>query len=237
MKRIIIFLFALVLLLSACQMQRKGVNKDFYHAAEIARVSVPNGGGLNYSFDSMELLETDSYGRELFLHKKWTEQVYILLVCQSKDDTYAYYYEDYSYLIHSADNSDFTQDEIDWLKSKNDWNQPLTPQHMVSVNYVDSERDIDDHNQYLKVIRSVLNLESEEIVLSLDGLERDQNGNKFILVKALVAGSPTKSSRNFLVLYSDVQDGRIISYCEIKPELDCRTAIISFKADCAALMK
>ena len=236
MKRIII-LFALSLLLSACQSQRKRVSKDFYHAAEIARVSVPNGGGVNYSFDSMELLETDLYGRELFLHKKWTEQVSILLVCQNKDDTYAYYYEDYSYLIHSIDSSDFTQDEIQWLKIKNDWNQPLNHKHMSSVIYNGAEHDIDDYNQYSKVIRSALKLESEDIILTLDGLERDQNGNKYILVKASNADTTNMPYRSFLVLYSDVENGNVITYCEIAPELDCRNSVISFKAECIALIE
>ena len=235
MKRIVTLLLALSLFLSACQVRRKSVSKDFYHIAEISRVSVPNGGGLNYSFDSIELLETDLYGRELFLHTKWTEQVCILLICQNKDDTYAYYYEDFSYLIHPKDSSNFTQEEIHWLKEKNDWNKPLSQQHMASVNYKESERDIDNYNHYSKVIRSALNLEGDEVVLALDGLERDQNGNKYVLVKASRVGAANAPYTSFLVLYSDSGDGSVINYVEIEPALDCRKSIISFKEECTAL--
>ncbi len=98
---------------------------------------------------AIDLIEEDDYGRKLFsyyekqlYHFEGQKYILSLLVCQKSDYEYVYYYPDYNF--YSIDTqkkvdiydshkptsvpdplSEFTEDEINALKEKNDWNKEL----------------------------------------------------------------------------------------------------------------
>ena len=85
-------------------------------------------------FDSaIGLVEEDSYGRILFIYYECNEiSQYSLVICQKSDDNYAYFYPDYNFISISIEEylydyevleavDSFPVDEIEELKTKNDW--------------------------------------------------------------------------------------------------------------------
>lgn len=72
---------------------------------------------------NVRLLEADSEGRSLFeytvLNRFTGEMETALAVCQRYTDTSVYYYEDVNFHL-----GDYSEDDVDDLKARNDWNQP-----------------------------------------------------------------------------------------------------------------
>ena len=144
MKQRLIIVVVLLLCLTGCYRKGSVGAEKAFDVAEITRVAIPYGGALDYSFDKVELLETDNYGRRMFCHEKWNPGIQILIVCQKTEEPLTYYYPDYCYLVGPEDEV-FTETDKDWLKEVNDWNEPLDEEKMCSVNYVDGEIDIGNH--------------------------------------------------------------------------------------------
>ncbi|MEF9990097.1 MAG: hypothetical protein RR716_06260, partial [Christensenellaceae bacterium] len=80
---------------------------------------------------TIEILETDQYGRTLFTYRGdasrydgYADTLYIYAICQQVKDKNVYYYEDYFYIL--ADSADsFYSEDINELKKINDWELPI----------------------------------------------------------------------------------------------------------------
>ena len=97
----------------------------------------------------VKLLDTDSYGRKLFIYSDWNpylpgapegiEYASYLVICQMIGmPNQAFYYEDYSWLCKANPKNNrsfaqFSEEEIAWLKEHNDWNKPLQTEKMQNV--------------------------------------------------------------------------------------------------------
>ncbi len=82
-------------------------------------------------------LETDEFGRILFEvkffgnsidrlfipNRETSGRLFAYAICQKADDEFVYYYEDDSFSIFGAQD-EFTDDERNALKQRNDWNKP-----------------------------------------------------------------------------------------------------------------
>ena len=81
----------------------------------------------------IEILETDTYGRVLYTYYEKTHDTIAfssLIITQYSSGGYVYYYEDYNYLIkeqelYSLELQRFGQEEIENLKTLNDWGKEL----------------------------------------------------------------------------------------------------------------
>jgi hypothetical protein len=94
------------------------------------------------------LIETDEYGRELFIIKLFQAGEYYqgdilaevdevnsaYVVCQAHDDTKVYYYEDLCFKLFN-DKIGIEPNLLKELKTENDWNQPLAPEKCSSRLY------------------------------------------------------------------------------------------------------
>lgn len=105
----------------------------------VACYSVPFVTG-NPNFDAVKVIEKDKYGRVLFKYTSFThalddfngDHVCALLICQKSDKEYAYYYENYSFIISTGDDT-FADSEIQRLKELNDWDKELVQAKMSKV--------------------------------------------------------------------------------------------------------
>lgn len=98
-------------------------------------------------FDYAEVMETDQYGRRLIRYsgsapqnKNGDNVASCLLICQKISGGHAYYYEDIcwigtSFLGDKKVYADFSQQEINTLKEKNDWGLPIDTSKMKKVCY------------------------------------------------------------------------------------------------------
>lgn len=128
----------------------------------------------------VELLESDQYGRKLFCYSEGDSVS--LLISQSKDDTYAYYYSDYNfisspiaegneiYLVNSKTKSeianpynDYTNEEINVLKSLNDWDLSINPEKFAKVKIRDAK---ENKSEFENTIESIFDAEFGNTIVS-----------------------------------------------------------------------
>jgi len=154
---IICFIFSL-LILSGCddQLSYKGENTDL-------NCVVTNSilGYYSYDYNTIVVMEEDAYGRKMFIN--WGQTVaaldkpdadkpaYILsiLISQKTEDGFVYYYPDNNFIIYKVAQPKrynpseeelyqytrdiCTEEDVEWLKEKNDWGNPIDVSKCVSV--------------------------------------------------------------------------------------------------------
>lgn len=150
MKKLLLFVIMVSALIGltmvlACQPYRYyGKHPELYSVFVCA---IPGAGSTYCTIGNLEKVETDSYGRVLFRHRQnitlyQPESVVCgYAVCQHYDGEKAYYLEDVCFDI-SASYNDFTDQRIEVLKKRNNWEQPLdlTAAGVVSTGIIHSHR-------------------------------------------------------------------------------------------------
>lgn len=139
MKKIVCFLLLLCLfILSSCHtlifpgMVPYGDVDELYSI--MAVTFIPSK--VEYDFDEFKIIETDGYGRKLFVYFDYIgvfapEHYYWAFVCQSSDDTYSYFYEDLCCQAITPEQSKELKRRgsdcsfISGLLSVNDWQKPV----------------------------------------------------------------------------------------------------------------
>lgn len=234
MKRIIIIILVFVIVLIGCD---AGYNRysagasDYYDAMTVIQASVPHIGGMDLRLDSIVLLETDNYGRQLFRYSLASDRSEILLITQKTENTLVYYFEDYCYLI--CDNEGFTESDIAWLKNQNDWEIPLETNKCIYVDFEDSVPDHVDIDNQFDVKKNILAFlhsyypekNGIQISIGINALENYPNCGRIILVDAYFDNSLSM----YLVLYNDVENDPIIAFEKIQSVDTIRDEIIEFK--------
>lgn len=76
-----------------------------------------------------KFIETDNYGRTLFLFSSGSPNA--LCILQESDEKYVYYYGNVSFLIDSYNYNMYNPDELDALKEANDWDEKLDDSKMI----------------------------------------------------------------------------------------------------------
>ena len=228
MRKAAIILLCIVVLLGGCYRKGSVGKAKAFDAAHIADACIPFCGTPDYAFDSIALLDTDSYGRKLFYYESWRWETTALLICQKAENSYAYYYPDYAYIIEKGSDHVFSDAEINWLKSENDWEKPLETERMYSVNFVYEENRF-DYMAIEKAIRSTLCKENTEVPMLLDGLEYDKNGNQIILT--IVGNRYTQDAdyEIYLALIQPTDEVSIVAIQQIENDADIRECLIDFK--------
>ncbi|AUD63295.1 hypothetical protein BK010_06715 [Tenericutes bacterium MO-XQ] len=84
------------------------------------------------------VIEEDNYGRILYAYYESNHvSSYSYLIAQKSDDIYVYFYPNYNFISAAYDydkattQTIFTTDEINQLKTQNDWNLPLDDSKMI----------------------------------------------------------------------------------------------------------
>ena len=146
----------LVLLLTACEfvpigavepeLYGEGGHMDLYTIAAFSVVGADNMG------TSVEPIETDAYGRTLFLATIWNpifypgysnkseSRVYAFGIQQKANGRFTYYYEDDCFFICLSP-EDFTEEEQNRLKEQNDWDQPLDQKKLTSRKIIEPKQN------------------------------------------------------------------------------------------------
>lgn len=76
----------------------------------------------------IEILEKDDYGRTLYTYYEISDAGTSLMISQYSEEDYVYYYEDFNFLQKKngiAYKEWFSQEEVEYLKSLNDWDKEL----------------------------------------------------------------------------------------------------------------
>jgi hypothetical protein len=147
-------LILVICLLSGCWSSHDGTyHGEYPELFSVAINSILGTAGYGSDgelvFDSaIGLVEEDSYGRILFIYYECNEiSQYSLVICQKSDDNYAYFYPDYNFISISIEEylydyevleavDSFPVDEIEELKTKNDWGMEISESKCMKVEIV-----------------------------------------------------------------------------------------------------
>ena len=219
-----------------------GDRADLYTVA-IHSVLWNNGHSFSadrYTDPQIEIVDRDAYGRTLFTYR---EKYYngggvsfsALVVCQSSNETEAYYYEDVNYIVkeqaaYAQDVEPFGQDEIAQLKASNDWGQELDLDRCVKQRLTVRKPDVPFEKEIKSKITDEFQLADEEYALFLDFLTRDSERSAFILYGYIRKGD--EEGVCFICLATE--EGETLKEVHFLVPSDpyaCRSEFIAFKQE------
>jgi hypothetical protein len=132
-------LIAITILLVSCTPSTPEYTGDYPELFSIALNSIPGTEG--YLLGEVRhqpvltVLEEDDYGRVLFFYSEtWAISPHSLVICQKSDSEFTYFYSDYNFI--SSQDDTFSDEEIEYLKKKNDWGMELNESKCLKVNIV-----------------------------------------------------------------------------------------------------
>ncbi len=164
----LLLIFAMIvssLLVTGCVY--RGYDGDYPELCSVAWESIPTLSGFASNGEALydatvEILETDDYGRILF---SYTEDCmdydgvgYYVLIMQRTDGEKAYYYPDDCYMFTFLEEEDalidIDSDEIKELKELNDWDKPLDESKCEGTDIIRKKPDgnIKVNNNYFEDI-------------------------------------------------------------------------------------
>lgn len=187
-------------------------------------------------WDNAEVLDTDEYGRRLIRYCgrspylavpiNWDISATCLLICQKVSGGFAYYYDDIcwvgkSIIAEKQLYAEFSEDEVDALKERNDWGLPLENDKMQRVCYTVPLKTPDGTGLEENVF-SYLGLSSEQTTaLGAWYLKKNDAGVQFVWY--MIEG------KHYFCLV-DPTDNSVLA-CELYEgdPLQCQDAVHEFK--------
>ncbi len=227
MKKAFIVL-AILLFCSGCYAKDSLGATKLYNVAEVVESALPFGMGQIEGTDFLKLLERDEMGRELY---EYRSQYYEhLVIIQQTEYPLVYYYRDLCYISRIIHEEEFTEEDTIWLKEANDWGRELAPDKMAPLNYSEDIPDIEERFELESELYEYFDLDGKNVVVTMDGMERDTSGKQIIRV---TVKNPTDTEHSFgayLILSEYVNSEHIIYACEeIDSGMDCREEIMEFR--------
>ena len=186
---------------------------------------------LKGSYSSSEKLETDDYGRILFLytakHALTQQNECAYVICQKYDNEYVYFYEDICYHLGEA-----TEVEKQTLKSQNDWNAPIDlskaskrPNKSSFDLYIVSNTGL-DYQSILQSCKNHFGPNADDIV-SLTFMDSDFSGHELLLLKLAPGAAPD----TYIVLVDQYYDIALMSITGYSLHSIDPQALSKFKTD------
>ncbi len=246
----VVLLTLCILMVSGCEkiMYRKGTlgYTGYYEAYEIAVADVPffaDLGDDSSKFDQVRIVEQDAFGRTLYEYRSGAylpnqnSDLVSLIICQKSSDSYAYYYEDYSYISRLDVDDDFSEAQIDAFKTANDWNRPIDNSKLSSVCY-----DGENHRDAYAKLREIPKEFTERVALAISEYENIQISAEDIYTpykdaqvtslgdRLYIAECGRENeSRYYLVMYNERTETSVTALKPLDFSLSCQDTIHAMK--------
>lgn len=190
----ITLLIVLSIVLTACTYEEYG--GDFSNLYTVAINSVLWLNGYSWSADfvcdpQIEIIDIDEFGRTIFTyhekHYKGSDLSFTaLIVSQGSNEREVFYYEDINFIIKKqplpAQNVEmFSDEEIECLKSINDWNQQIKHDKCVKKEITKSKSQIPHEQEIKKQIEEEFDFADNKYLLFMDYMINDSTDSKFII--------------------------------------------------------
>ncbi len=188
----------LLVILSSCSLdcaykEYSGEYTDLYTVA-INSVLWINGYSLGADFEcdpQIEKIDEDNYGRVMFFyHEEYYKASNIcfsaLIISQASNKDEVFYYEDVCYIVKEQvmytpePDEVFNAEEIDYLKSINDWNKELDYEKCLRREITKSKAKIPFEKEIEKRIMDEFDLSDEQCFVCMDYLTNNSDDSKFI---------------------------------------------------------
>ena len=189
----------LLVILSSCSLdcaykEYSGEYTDLYTVA-VNSVLWVNGYSWGADFKrapQIEKIGEDNYGRAIFFyqekHYKGSEISFsALIVCQASNDSEVFYYENECYIVKEQTNYSskpdevFSAEDIDYLKSINDWNKELDYEKCVKKTIIKNKPSMPYEKEIEKRVMDEFNLNDEKCSVFMDYLTNNSDDSKFLI--------------------------------------------------------
>ena len=240
MKKILLMLLLIfVTILSSCGYSGYSGNRSDLYSVAINSVLYLNGYSwtADYQCDAnIEIIEVDNYGRTIF---SYSEKHYkgsnisfsALIVCQKSTEKEVFFYEDINYIIkeqklYSKDVEKFTDDEIAYLKSINDWNKEINYDKCIRKEISKTKPKIPNEKEIHDLLVEKFTLVNGEYSLFMDYLTSNTDEQKYI-----VYGYIRKSDKEGICFIGLVEANDFIDLTIIVPSnvYNYKTEFVEFK--------
>ena len=185
---------------------------------------------------SIEVIEEDDYGRTMFsYHEKYYKGADIsfsaLIICQASNEKEVFFYEDVNYIIkeqvvYSPKIEKFTDDEIEYLKSVNDWNEEINYDKCVRKQISNTKQKLPNEKEIHNLLIEKFALVDGEYSLFMDYMTDNTDESKYIMY-----GYICKSDKEGIYFIGLVERGDFIKLNTIVPSnvYDYNTELVEFK--------
>ena len=242
MKRIILMILLIfTTILTSCGYSGYSGNRSDLYSVASNSVLWLNGysWGADFACDPIiEVIEEDSYGRTMFTYY---EKYYkgsnsdisfsALIICQDSNEKEVFFYEDINYIIkeqklYYLNIENFTDDEIAYLKSINDWNKEINYDKCVRKDISKSKQKIPNEKEIHNLLIEEFTLVDREYSLFMDYLTSNIDDSKYI-----VYGYIRKTEQEGISFIGLVENSDDIKLNILVPSnvFDYKTEFIEFK--------
>ena len=240
MKRIILMILLIfTTILTSCGYSGYSGNRSDLYSVASNSVLWLNGysWGADFVRDPIiEVIEEDSYGRTMFTYyEKYYKGSDIsfsaLIICQDSNEKEVFFYEDINYIIkeqklYYPNIENFTDDEIAYLKSINDWNKEINYDKCVRKDISKSKQKIPNEKEIHNLLIEEFTLVDREYSLFMDYLTSNIDDSKYI-----VYGYISKTEQEGISFIGLVENSDDIKLNILVPSnvFDYKTEFIEFK--------
>ena len=192
-KALPLIIVALLIFLSSCEWKEYSGDYSNLYTVALNSVLWINGyssGGCYVLDPQIEKIDEDSYGRVMFFYH---EEYYsggdvmfaALIVCQASDKDEVFYYEDVCHIVKKQPrivqdvNEVFDAEEIDYLRSINDWNKELDYEKCLRRKITKTKAKIPFEKEIEK--RIIDEFCAEKYIVFMDYLTNNSDDSKFII--------------------------------------------------------
>ena len=241
-KILLIVLLIFATILTSCGYSGySGDRLDLFSVA-VNSVLFVNGysWGADFACDPhIEIIDEDSYGKTMFLYR---EDYYkgsdisfsALIVCQGSNEKEVFYYEDVNYIVkeqepYTATSIErFTIDEIEYLKSVNDWNKEIDYDRCIRKEIVKTKEKIPDEEKIQELIVDNFALVKGEYSLFVDFLTANADQTKYIIYGHI---RYTRTDQEGICFIGLVENGDFIelSALTLSDAYDYKAEFVEFK--------
>ncbi len=215
----------------------KGDYPDLYTAA-VSSILWCQGHswGADFTMPSkIELIETDKYGRTLFTYYESKSLIYekeclALLISQKTENDYVYFYEDVNHFTvedngFSLRKYIFSEEQINRLKERNDWNKEINLDKCVKAAVRNSKPDVMIDEQ---TVRSYIDIpddiDGSETIYQCEVL-RERNDEQIFYGEISILGADGKGTTYFFGYISENDIKLVI----VDDPSNCENEFIEFK--------
>ncbi len=192
-KTLLIMPILILIILTSCVHSEYSGNYSNLYTVAINSVLWLNGHSWGADFEcdpQIEIIDEDRYGRIMFTYY---EKYYsggdlsfsALIICQDSNEKEVFYYENVNYIIKKqvifSQLEEFNREEIEYLKSINDWNQEINYDKCIKKEITKNKSNIPNEKEIKKEIIDEFDLINGQYALFMDFLTNNSDNSKFIV--------------------------------------------------------
>ncbi|MCL2253498.1 MAG: hypothetical protein FWC09_03565 [Lachnospiraceae bacterium] len=231
-KNLILYALLILILLSGCEGTSTpklypGDYSDLYTVAINTMLDSWGAVGGWYSI-RINIIEQDAYGRVLFQYYE-SKVNHCLIISQLTEEQFVYFYPDYNFISSSEDN--FSMEQINELKERNDWNMDLNIDKCIrkEITILKEEGNIIKDSKFEAFYYDLY--DDEPSFISANYFSKDDYGRSIYTTRSRGKRTVTYSGDDIIIMmfYPDGTYNKEVGYFELTELYNYQDELKQFK--------